>query len=610
MARLSSGVAAWIPWVTIDAVTPGTEIAAPPPPGPPALVDLAGPRANAVMTKVRRTLATFGDPGIAMRRAADAAATARRIMESSPNAMGAAIGLAGRPLAAAARLPEDRPLWILGDVRGDALALAAALAFIDEADGGQGQALVAMLGDWCGGAAGDAAAAAMVLERFLAAPERTLLLRGDREWLVAAGEQAGLPATPHAGDMAVGSEHQAFRRPWLDALASLVPSLPVAAILPDGTLLTHGAVPRPPRLLPVAEWSSLQSSDAALRDFAFGRLHTRDERVDAGDREGGFVAGTADFAASLAHLSRLAERPLRRVVRGQDAAPEGHRWLRAYGEGRVLTLTTMADPLPEGSPGGRRYPCVARLKGGRLRVVQLDIPQDTARLAGQLFPPPMREAEVPDRTLPERVMAGRSPSTKSEVASPDTVAGGRREPAVLASVFERGVRLLRSRDWSGSRDAFREAAASTELKEASLLNQATACLWLGAAGHQEALACLRQLRSMQPRCAEAHFGLGIAFLAGEGNPSEATRSLRTAVEIAPDMADAWWALGLAAAMRHDTSMAATAFARAAQGGCVLSAPALMHGGIPTRERSAAMEALRGLARCRPSPGGSCETITS
>lgn len=609
MARLSPGVAAWIPWVTIVAVMPGTEIAAPPPPGPPALVDLAGPRANAVMTKVRRTLATFGDSGIAMRRAADAAATARRIMESSPNAMGAAIGLAGRPLAAAARLPEDRPLWILGDVRGDALALAAALAFVDEADGGQGQALVAMLGDWCGGTAGDAAAAAMVLERFVAAPERTLLMRGDREWLVAAGETAGLPVTPHAGDMTVGSEHQAFRRTWLDALASLVPSLPVAAILPDGTLLTHGAVPRPSRLLPIVEWSALQCNDAALRDFAFGRLHARDERVDAGDREGGFVAGTADLAASLAHLSRLAERPLRRVVRGQDAAPEGHRWFRAYGEGRVLTLTTMADLLPEGSSGGRRHPCVARLKGGRLRVVQLDIPEDTAQLAGQLFPPE-REALAPGRTLPERVMAGRVPSTKSEIASPGAVTDGCREPGALASVFQRGVRLLRSRDWSGSRDAFREAAASTELKEASLLNQATACLWLGSAGHQEALACLRQLRSMQPRCAEAHFGLGIAFLVGEGNPSEATRSLRTAVEIAPDMADAWWALGLAAAMRHDTSMAATAFARAAQGGCVLSAPGLMHGGIPTRERSAAMEALRGLARCRPSPGGGCEMLAS
>ena len=542
------------------------------------------------MAKVRRTLATFGDQSIALRRATDAADGTMRILGSAEHAMASALGLAGRPIAGAARLPEDRPVWILGDLRGDALALAAALAFVDEADGGKDHGFVAVLGDWCGGTAGDAATTSMLLERFNAAPDRTLLLCGDREWLLAAGDDAGLPVTPSGRDMPVPAEHRQLKRAWLDALAELVPNLPVAALLPDGTLLAHGAVPRPSRLATVADWASLQSSVAALRDFAFGRLHARDDRVDAGDREGGVVAGAADFRASMAQLSRMAERPLNRLVRGQDAAPEGHRWFRTYGEGSVLTLTTMADRLGEGA--ARRRPCVARLKGGRLRVVQLEIPEDVARLAEQLFPP----TAAAEATTPAR------PVTRETVTptAVESIASTRREPVALAAVFERGVRLLKSRAWPGARDAFREASAMASLRDACLMNQAVACLWLGASGHQDALACLRQLRQAHPRRADVHFNLGIAFLCGERNPSEAVRSLRAAVEIDSDFAEAWWALGLAAAMRHDAAGAASAFARAADGGCELPAPGSLHGGIPARELAPALDALRALARCHAS----------
>lgn len=600
MMRDSPGVRAWILWVSIDGVMHGSQITAPPLPGPPALVDLAGPRAAAVMARVRRSLATFGDPSIALRRAADAADGAARILGSASEAMASSVGLVGRPVAAAAQLPEDRPLWILGDLRGDALALAAALAFVDEADGGEGRAFVAMLGDWCGGGSADAATAAMVLERFNAAPDRTLLLRGDREWLLAAEGADDLPGVPHAAGMPVSDAHQGLRRDWLRALAGLVPHLPVAALLGEGTLLAHGALPRASRLADLNDWSQLQANQAALRDFAFGRLHPRQERVQAGDREGGVIAGSADFRESLGHMARLADRPVIRLVRGQDAAPEGHRWFRAYGEGRVLTLTTMADRLPHGSPSERRHPCVARLKAGRLRVVQLDIPEEVASLAEQLFPAVTAGAPA---SLSTRVMAQATVPQPAPAAAPeDPVQGARREPVAMQMAFERGIRLLRSRAWAGARDAFREIGSPSELRDAALMNEAVACLSLGAPGHQDALACLRQLRQSHPRCAEVHFNLGIAFLAGERNPSEAVRSLRMAVEIDPELSDAWWALGLAAAMRHDAATAASAFARAAAGGCELAAPGSLHGGIPVRELMPAMDALRGLARHQPAAG--------
>jgi tetratricopeptide (TPR) repeat protein len=516
--------------------------------------------------------------------------------------MAACVGLVGRPVAAASPLPDDRPLWILGDLRGDALALAAALAFVDEADGGEGLARVALLGDWCGGTSADAATAAMVLERFNAAPERTLLLRGDREWLLATEAEGTLPDAPHAGRMPVAEAHQALRRSWLQALAGLVPHLPVAALLGEGTLLAHGALPRASRLASLTDWTQLQSSEAALRDFAFGRLHPRQDRVQAGEREGGVIAGAEDFRESLGHMARLADRPVHRLVRGQDAAPEGHRWFRAYGEGRVLTLTTLADRLPQGSPRDRRCPCVARLKAGRLRVVQLDVPEEVALLAEQLFPMAIGGPAAP-ASLSSRVMVqAAAPQPAAVAVIEDPADGVRREPAAMKMAFERGVRLLKSRAWAGARDAFREIGTPSELRDAALVNEAVACLGLGPPGHQDALACLRQLRQAHPRCAEVHFNLGIAFLAGERNPSEAVRSLRLAVEIDPELADAWWALGLAAAMRHDAATAATAFARAAAGGCELAAPGSLHGGIPVRELMPAMDALRGLARHQPGAG--------
>jgi hypothetical protein len=555
------------------------------------------------MTRVRRTLATFGDPAIAMRRAADAADGAARILGTSAGSMGSSLGLTGCPVAAASRLPEDRPLWILGDLRGDALALATALAFVDEADGGEGNAFVALLGDWCGGTSGDPVTATIVLERFNAAPDRTLLLRGDREWLASANPEVTLPEASHAGRMVVHETHATTHRQWMDALALVVPHLPVAALLSDGTLLAHGSVPRPSRLVGLGDWNQLQANEPALRDFAFGRLHPREERVQAGDREGGVIAGWADFHEAMAQLARLADRPVHRLVRGQDAAPEGHRWFRACGEGRVLTLTTMADRLTGGSAEGRRSPCIARLKSGRLRVVQLDLPEDVIHLAEQLFPPQGGNAAAP-ASLPARV-AARHAATSSATpmqgvaGSVDPAIDARREPVAMDMAFERGLRLLKSRAWSGARDAFREVTAPGALHDAAIMNQAVACLGLGAPGHQDALACLRQLRHAHPRRAEVLFNLGIAFLAGERNPSEAVRSLRLAVEIAPDLADAWWALGLAAAMRHDAAMAASAFARAAEGGCQLLAPGSLHGGIPIRELLPAMNALRGLARHQP-----------
>ncbi len=584
-------------------------------------MDLSHPRAADVLQRVRKRLATWGDTRIALQRASDAAGTALRLL-GGPPVMGSELGMHGGAVAVVERLPQDRPLWIVGDVRGDATALATVLAFIDEADGLQDHAFVALLGDWTGGTTGDAACISMVLDRFNAAPGRTILLRGDREWHLAMDPSVGLPRTPALDRMPCPLELDAAHGQVMRLVQAIAVQLPVAAILPEGVLLVHGSVPRPGRLADTKSLADLAGDHPALRDMAFGRMHPREAEVDVGEREGGVIVGHEQVQRSLRQLAELSGRPLQRVVRGQDAAPEGCRWFRAYGEGVALTVTSMADPLPEAAGGGRRRPCVARLKGGRIRVARIEIPEDLAFLAEQVFPrriPDSADEEpatpapspavepLPASTAAEG-MSLQEPAGSSEAVPDDPAESLRSDPAAAAVHFERGVRLLRSRAWAGARDAFVEAGRIPALRRHAWLNEAVANLWLGAAGHQDALARLRQLRNEQPRDAAVLLNLGIAFLAGERNPIEGVRAARAAIDASPELGEAWWALGLAAAMRSDGAAAASAFAKAADLGCDLPPPGSLHGGIPARELAAALDALRGMARHVPKPGAAAASL--
>ena len=99
-------------------VTDRAEQAAPPPPGPLAVVDMNEPRAAAVLQQVRQRLATWGDQALAMQRAVEAAETASRLLQAG--AMGGAMQASGVGACVVHELPQDRPLWIVGDTRGDA----------------------------------------------------------------------------------------------------------------------------------------------------------------------------------------------------------------------------------------------------------------------------------------------------------------------------------------------------------------------------------------------------------------------------------------------------------------------------------------------------------
>ena len=563
-------------------------------------VDLTEPRAKLILERVRQRVAMWGDTGRTLHRAFDAVQAANQLVGSGPGAMGAEFRPIGRRVLRLNEISEEEAFWIIGDVRGDVLALETVLAFIDEATGRGRSPQIVFLGDLAAGTLGDAACLAIALERFAAAPSRTIFIAGDRELaLTLENEKATDDRKPRGlADMPVADALQNSLRNLARAFSELVEKIPVAAICPDGMLLAHSALPRESILAAIENAQTLESQPNVLRAFAFDRLHPREPQVIPSAISGEVSAKPEDFAKSLQSLNRVFEIPVVRMVRGHDAAPEGHRWFRNYGDGVLLTITTMADELPIEIGGGRRKPSVARLKSKRLRVVRFEIPESIAIVAQQIFPnqsavihkeissaTPLLQTSVPE---PFSLAMDSEPN----LAKLSTTFFSTNDPQAMQIHFERGVRLLAASAWTGARQAFQEAANSDKNAHECLMNEAVACLSLGLPGHQDALRLCRGLLQSDTANAWVYFNMGVSYLTNERNPIEAGRAFRAATQSVPQFADAWWALGLAFSLRGDRRSAADALAKAAEYGCQLSMPSSLVGTIPARELTSMFEALR------------------
>ena len=513
--------------------------------------------------------------------------------------MGAEFRPIGRRVLRLNEVSEEEAFWIIGDVRGDVLALETVLAFIDEATGRGCSPQIVFLGDLAAGTLGDAACLAIALERFAAAPSRTIFIAGDRDLaLTLENEKATDDRKPRGlADMPVADALQNSLRNLARAFSELIEKIPVAAICPDGMLLAHSALPRESILAAIENAQTLESQPNVLRAFAFDRLHPRESQVIPSAISGEGPAKPEDFAKSLQSLNRIFEIPVVRMVRGHDAAPEGHRWFRNYGDGVLLTITTMADELPIEIGGSRRKPSVARLKSKRLRVVRFEIPESIAIVAQQIFPnqPAVTHKENSSATPPQT--SAPEPFSLAMDSEPNltklsTTVVSTNDLQAIKIHFERGVRLLAASAWTGARQAFQEAANSDKNAHECLMNEAVACLSLGLPGHQDALRVCRGLLQSDAANAWVHFNMGVSYLTNERNPIEAGRAFRAATQSVPQFADAWWALGLAFSLRGDRRGAAEALAKAAEYGCQLSMPSSLVGTIPARELTSMFEALR------------------
>ncbi len=277
----------------------------------------------------------------------------------------------------------DAPLWFIGDIHGDLLALNAALALIDrecERERAERPRIV-LLGDLFddGGYA---------LETVLRVFE-LILERSQFVCLIAGNHDESLGYNGARFTATVSPSHFAeflndnLAHEWISRVGKLIVRIvadaPRALFFPDGLLAVHGGFPLTDlheRLAETKDWNDPQ----CLTDFVWSRAHPRAKKKLPNRMSRGSQFGYEDFAAFCA-LSRTLGRPVTHMVRGHDHVDERYEIYPAYSATPVLTTIAISRRLARELFGPYvRVPTLARWIPGSLpQVYRLHIPEQLVR---------------------------------------------------------------------------------------------------------------------------------------------------------------------------------------------------------------------------------------
>jgi hypothetical protein len=304
-----------------------------------------------------------------------------------------------------ATLSDDAPLWFIGDLHGDLLALEAALALVRrEAEGGPAPRIV-FLGDLFDDGGYGLEVLLRVFELILESPSTVCFVAGNHdEALGYTG--AGFTATVSPSDFSEFlNAHLAHE--WITRAGKLAvrlaASAPRALFFPDGLLVTHGGFPLVDlheTLRATRDWNDPR----CLTDFTWTRAHSRARRKMPNRSSRGSQFGYEDFAAFCALATEL-ERPVTHMVRGHDHADERFEIYPAYVAHPVLTTVALSRRLPRELFGPHvRVPTVARwLEGALPQVHRLLVPEPVVR---ELFPEELETETAPPVGAPDDSMGG------------------------------------------------------------------------------------------------------------------------------------------------------------------------------------------------------------
>jgi hypothetical protein len=278
-------------------------------------------------------------------------------------------------------LNPERPLWIIGDLHGDLLALEASLAAIAAATPANDAPRIVFLGDLFDDEGCGLELLLRVFELMLEAPDRICLLLGNHdEALSYDGSRFASSVSP--GDFAEFLNAN-LAHEWIGRAGKLAVRLfaqaPRALFLPDGLLIAHAGFPLSDlhqRLLETCDWND----PACLTDFVWARAHPKARRKMPNRFTRGSQFGYEDFAA-FCQLSAKLDRPVTHMVRGHDHVDERFVIYPAYKDHPVLTTVALSRRLPRESFGPKeRVPTLARFIEGSLpQVHRLHIPAEVIR---------------------------------------------------------------------------------------------------------------------------------------------------------------------------------------------------------------------------------------
>ena len=364
-----------------DSVAPGEPDVppAPPPPAPPLIppiVDVADLDWAAIRDAV-------GETGVRARMR-DTVERMEMLLdrEEGPGLLFDADRAGADDLAVrVAALTGDAPLWFVGDLHGDLLALEAALVLARRDAGGGPPPRLVFLGDLFDDGGYGLETVLRVLELILERPERICFLAGNHD------ESLGHDGTRFTATVSP-SHFSAFLNAhladeWMVRLGTLVVRLvaeaPRALFFPDGLLAVHAGFPLVdlhPRLAATRDWND----PACLADFVWARAHPRARRKMPNRATRGSQFGYEDFADFCALAATLG-RPVTHMVRGHDHVDERYEIYPAYAATPVLTTVALSRRLERElfGPYGR-VPTTARWVRGALPAVhRLHVPEHVVR---------------------------------------------------------------------------------------------------------------------------------------------------------------------------------------------------------------------------------------
>jgi hypothetical protein len=283
-----------------------------------------------------------------------------------------------------AKVDPEAPLWIVGDLHGDLLALETALALIEARSRAEGSppADIVLLGDLFDDEGHGLELLLRVFELILQAPGRTCVIVGNHdEALSWDGNRFASSVSP--GDFA-DFLNANLAHEWIERAGKLAvrffEQAPHALFLPDGLLVAHAGFPLTdlhPRLEETGNWND----PACLSDFTWTRAHPTARKKMPNRFTRGSQFGREDFAAFCALSARLG-RPVTHMVRGHDHVEDRFVIYPAYKAHPILTTVALSRRLPRESFGPyERVPTMARYVPGSLpKLHRLHVPADLVHL--------------------------------------------------------------------------------------------------------------------------------------------------------------------------------------------------------------------------------------
>jgi hypothetical protein len=285
-------------------------------------------------------------------------------------------------VAAAGCCDDDGPLWIVGDLHGDLLALESALARMrDSAAPGDAPPRIIFLGDFFDDEGWGLEVLLRVFELVVEAPHRICVVAGNHdEALSYDGIRFASSVSP--SDFADFLNAHLMHE-WIERTGKLAVRMtaraPRALFLPDGTLVAHGGFPLTDlhaQLEETRDWND----PACLADFVWARAHAKARRKMPNRFSRGSQFGVEDFADFCALSARLG-RPVMRMVRGHDHVDDRYAIYPAYRMHPILTTVALSRRLGREQFGpAERAPTLARVIAGALpQVHRLHIPPELVR---------------------------------------------------------------------------------------------------------------------------------------------------------------------------------------------------------------------------------------